>query len=97
MPTEPHTPNQNAYMERWIGSLRYECLNRLITFELSHLDHIVSEYTDFYNKNRPYQRKDNRPLTSSWPDVDEPLSKEEQIVCQTRLGGVLKHYERLAA
>ncbi|MGI9292800.1 MAG: integrase core domain-containing protein, partial [Pseudomonadales bacterium] len=39
MPTAPRAPNQNAYVERWIGSLRYECLNRFITFGLGHLDH----------------------------------------------------------
>jgi len=66
-------------------------------FGLGHLDHICSAFADFYNESRPHQRKDNRPLTGDWSVVDEPLSKKEQIVCQTRLGGVLKHYERLAA
>jgi putative transposase len=97
MPTAPRAPNQNAYVERWIGSLRYECLSRFITFGLGHLDYIVSEFGEFYNESRPHQRKENRPLTGSWTVVDEPLSKKEQIVCQTRLGGVLKHYERIAA
>jgi len=95
--TALHAPNQNAFVERWIGSLRYECLSQFITFELGHLDYIVSEYAEFYNELRPHQRKDNRPLTGAWPVVDEPLSAEETVVCRTRLGGVLKHYERLAA
>ena len=97
MPTAPRAPNQNAYAERWIGSLRYECLNRFICFGLNHLDHIVSEYTSFYNQLRPHQRKENRPLTGSWSMTDKPLDEDEQVVCQTRLGGVLKHYERMAA
>lgn len=97
MPTAPRAPNQNAYVERWIGSLRYECLNRFITFGLAHLDHIVSEYAEFYNANRPHLRMENRPLTGSWSDIDEPLGHEERIACKTRLGGVLKHYERKAA
>ncbi len=97
MPTAPRAPNQNAFVERWIGSLRYECLNRFITFGLSHLDHIVSEFVEFYNEARPHQRKDNRPLTGTWSVVDEPLREAESIACKTRLGGVLKHYERLAA
>lgn len=97
MPTAPRAPTQNAYVERWIGSLRYECLNRFIVFGLGHLDHIVSEFAEFYNESQPHQRKDNRPLTGSWSVVDEPLGKDDQIVCKARLGGVLKHYERLAA
>ena len=65
MPTAPRAPNQNAFVERWIGSLRYECLNRFIVFGLQHLDYIVSEYQSFYNEERPHQRKDNRPLTGT--------------------------------
>lgn len=96
-PTAPRAPNQNAYIERWIGSLRYECLNRFITFGLAHLDYIVSEYVRFYNGVRPHQRKDNRPLSGNWQRENEPLDGKEEIVCLSSLGGVLKHYERMAA
>jgi putative transposase len=97
IPTAPRAPNQNGYVERWIGSLRYECLNRFITFGLSHLDHIVLEYVEFYNELRPHQSLDNRPLQGEWSILDDPPDDQEQVVCQKRLGGVLKHYERLAA
>lgn len=95
--TAPRAPNQNAFVERWIGSLRYECLNRFICFGQEHLDHIVSEYTEYYNEQRPHQSLDNRPLTGSWKTVDEPIGEDEQVVCKTRLGGVLRQYERKAA
>jgi hypothetical protein len=72
MPTAPWAPNQNAFVGRWIGSLSYECLNRFITFVLSHLDYIVAEYVLFYNEAWPHQWKDNRPLTGAWLAVDEP-------------------------
>lgn len=96
-PTAPRAPNQNAYIERWIGSLRYECLNRFITFGLAHLDYVVSEYATFYNESRPHQHKGNRPLMGTWAEEDEPLGDDEKIDCQVTLGGVLKHYERIAA
>ncbi|MEM9354853.1 MAG: integrase core domain-containing protein, partial [Pseudomonadota bacterium] len=96
-PTAPRAPNQNAFIERWIGSLKFECLNRFICFGKEHLDYLVSEYETFYNEQRPHQRKDNRPLQGDWSVVDEPLSNPENVVCHQRLGGVLKHYERLAA
>ncbi|WP_148074356.1 hypothetical protein [Bythopirellula goksoeyrii] len=72
-------------------------MNQFIVFGLQHLDYIVSEYQRFYYEARPHQRKDNRPLTGTWSVVDEPLGKEETIACHTRLGGVLKNYQRLAA
>ncbi|MEM9354703.1 MAG: integrase core domain-containing protein [Pseudomonadota bacterium] len=96
-PTAPRAPNQNAFIERWIGSLKHECLNRFICFGQEHLNHIVSEYELFYNEIRPHQRMENRPLQGEWTAVDEPLGGPEQVVCHQRLGGVLKHYERLAA
>ncbi|MCA9242131.1 MAG: integrase core domain-containing protein, partial [Planctomycetales bacterium] len=96
-PTAPRAPNQNAYVERWIGSIRRECLNRFIAFGLGHLDHLVSSYCDYYHTCRPHQRKDNRPLVGVWPEVDDPPDKVEEVVCREWLGGVLKHYERAAA
>ena len=95
--TAPRAPNQNAFIERWIGSLKRECLDRFICFGREHLDHIVSEYVDYYNNLRPHQRLENRPLTGHWSLVDEPLDDEKQVVCAVRLGGVLKNYERKVA
>lgn len=96
-PTAPRAPNQNAYVERWIGSLRRECLNRFIAFGLGHLDYLVSSYVDYYHAYRPHQRKDNKPLLGVWPEVDDPPEKEGEVICRQWLGGVLKHYERKAA
>lgn len=96
-PTVPRAPNQNAFIERWVGSIKGECLNRFIVFGLGHLDYLVSEYVSYYHELRPHQRKDNKPLLGHWPDADDPPNSNEEIVCQERLGGVLKHYERTAA
>lgn len=96
-PTAPRAPNQNAFVERWIGSIRGECLNRFIVFGLGHLDHLVSSYLEYYHQARPHQRKDNKPLLGVWPETDDPPDKTEEVVCREWLGGVLKHYERIAA
>jgi putative transposase len=96
-PTAPQSPNQNAFIERWVKSIKFECLNYFIVFGKKHLDHLVSCYTDFYNELRPHQSLDNRPLTGNWAEVDDPLSAKEQIVCHEKLGGLLRHYERIAA
>jgi len=96
-PTAPRSPNQNAFIERWVKSIKYECLNFFIVFGKKHLDYLVSEYLVHYNELRPHQSLGNRPLTGAWPNGDDPLESEEQIICHERLGGVLRHYERVAA
>lgn len=96
-PTSPRSPNQNAFVERWIGSIKGECLNRFIAFGLKHLDYLVEEYVSYYNELRPHSRKEDKPLLGVWQDNHDPPSEQEQIVCHERLGGVLKHFERTAA
>lgn len=96
-PTAPRAPNQNAFVERWVGSIKAECLNHFIVFGLRHLDHIVCSYLEYYHEARPHQRKDNKPLLGVWPEIDDPPDKKEEVICKEWLGGVLKHYERSAA
>ena len=96
-PTAPRAPNQNAFVERWIGSIKHECLNRFIVFGLGHLDYLVSEFVDYYHEQRPHQRKDNKPLLGVWSDVDDPPCIGEEVACRERLGGVLRCYKRVAA
>jgi len=55
------------------------------------------EYTSYYYELRPHQSLDNRSLQGKWTIIDELPGNEEKVVCHQRLGGVLKHYERLAA
>ncbi len=90
-------PIQNAYVERWIQSVKYECLNRFWAIGLEHLDYLVSEFVDYYHELRPHQRKENKPLLGVWSAVDDPPEEGEEIICCERLGGVLKCYERDAA
>jgi len=84
-------------IERWIKSARVECLNFFIVFGKKHLDHLVSSYETFYNTYSLHQSLDNRPLTGKWPENDEPLAEGERIICHESLGGILRHYERVAA
>lgn len=68
-----------------------------MAFGKKHLDYLVSEYLVHYNEIRPHQSQGNQPLTGAWPNGDDRLEAEEQIICQERFGGVLRHYERIAA
>jgi transposase InsO family protein len=53
-PISPGSPRQNGYVERMIGTLRRECLDRMLIFGESHLRPILSAYTAYYNQTRTH-------------------------------------------
>jgi putative transposase len=88
------SPNLNAYAERWVRSVKEECLSRLILFGESSLRRALQRYIVHYHEERNHQGKDNRILFPSRP---EPRRKMGAVRCRERLGGLLKYYEREAA
>ncbi|MHC4604547.1 MAG: integrase core domain-containing protein [Planctomycetota bacterium] len=58
--TPYQAPNANAFAEHWIRSLREEYLNHLISLGLSRLQHVLDEYRDFFNQQRPHQGIGNK-------------------------------------
>src|SRR5262245_46733988 len=94
----PVAPNLNAYAERWVQSARKECLDHLLILGEGHLRHVLREYVEHYNAERPHQAKGNVPLPQA--DVAEPPVlpfPSGEVRCRERLGGLLKHYHREAA
>ena len=87
------TPVMNAHAERWVRSIKHECLNHFICFSEEHLDHLVEEYLAHYHTERPHQGIGNRLIIPR----AHPPPRSGKIVCRTRLGGVLKSYKRVAA
>lgn len=90
-----HSPNLNAFAERWIWSIKHECLNHMLCFGVSHLQHIIERYVDYYHRFRPHQALDKIP--EEWNDKPGIPKTDGKIVCQEWLGGLLKHYHREAA
>jgi hypothetical protein len=84
-------------IEWFIQSIQQEALDHFIVFGEQHFDHLVSQYVEYYHTERPHQAKGNVPLTGEWPAVQYDPSVRDAVVCRTRLGGLLKHYERRAA
>ncbi|MCL2647334.1 MAG: integrase core domain-containing protein [Phycisphaerales bacterium] len=82
----------NAFAERWVQTLQVECLDHFVLFGESHLNHIVSEFTAFYNTKRPHQSKENSPLQSMKIQDMPETSTEGKILCEKRLGGLINHY-----
>ena len=84
------SPNLNAYAERWVRSVKQECLSKLVLFGEGSLQRSLNEYTAHYHLERNHQGKDNRLLTPL------AVSKGRKIHCHQRLGGLLKFYARAA-
>ena len=86
----PKSPNMTPFAERFVRSIKYECLNKMLIFGESHLRYVINEYMEHYHTERPHQGIDNT--------IIEPLPqpKDGKIVCQERLGGLLKSYRRAA-
>lgn len=86
------SPNLNAYAERAILSLKKECLDHFVLMGECHVNHVIREYVDFYNTKRPHSSIGKLP-----PVRDGPRLAVGEIKCESRLGGLLKHYYREAA
>jgi transposase InsO family protein len=94
VPLPPRSPNLNAYAERWVRSVKEECLARLILFGEKALQHALTEYVTHYHHERNHQGKDNVLL---FPSSGQGCESQGPIRCRERLGGLLKYYEREAA
>jgi putative transposase len=87
------SPNLNAYAERWVRSVKEECLSKVILFDERSLRRGLSEYVDHYHEERNHQGKDNVLLFPRNRDLD----RERCVQCRERLGGLLRYYHQEAA
>jgi hypothetical protein len=91
----PRSPNLNAYAERWVRSVKEECLAKLILLSEGSLRRALHHYEAHYHEERNHQGKDNRLL---FPLPTPAVHGEQNIVrCRERLGGLLKYYQCQAA
>jgi hypothetical protein len=95
IPLPARSPNLNAFSERWVKSVKGECLSQLILFGEASLKRALQQYLIHYHEERNHQGKGNALL---FPSQARPVGSEERSVqCQQRLGGLLKYYYRQAA
>jgi len=86
------SPNLNAFAERFVGSVRAECLARLVPLGEGHLRAAVRAFIDHYHEERPHQGLNNQLIAPKITSISRG-----PVRCRERLGGVLKFYYREAA
>ena len=90
--TPYRAPNANAVAERWVRSVRQECLDHLLILNEAHLHRVLTTYADYYNRARPHQGlNQGTPVAPGVPPGVGPVRRRE------RLGGLLGDYYREAA
>ncbi len=83
------SPNMTPYVERFVRSIKSECINKMLIFGEKHLRYVVNEYMEHYHTERPHQGIGNNI-------IDPPSLGDGKIICHERLGGLLKSYRRAA-
>jgi transposase InsO family protein len=94
--TPVQAPNANAYAERWVRTVRAECLDWLLIVGRGHLDRVLRVYVEHYNQHRPH-----RALALEPPDPAAGLrilaeDRRERVHRRDLLGGLLHEYQRAA-
>jgi putative transposase len=87
------SPNLNSYAERFVLSIRSECLNKIILFSESQLRRAVKDYILHYTLERNHQGLDNELIEKT--DVADRM--QGTVKRKERLGGLLSYYYREAA
>jgi len=89
----PRSPNLNAWIERFMRSIKSECLDRMIFFGQDSLRRAVREYLAHYHAERNHQGLGNTIIAP----VPCPTNAVGRVRCRERLGGMLRYYHRDAA
>lgn len=90
--TPYRAPNANAYVERWIRSVREACMDKLLIINQAHLRRVMREYIEFFDTAQPHQGIDQQiPTPKAIYQTTGPVR------CRSVLGGIIHDYYRDAA
>ena len=89
-------PVANAYAERWVGSVRRECVDRILIFGRPHLQRVLDDYVRHYNEHRPHRSLGQRPPApptrwSIWVGSNPAAVRRRAV-----LGGLINEYRSAA-
>ena len=91
--TAPQAPRMNAIMERWVGSVRRELLDRILIINAAHLRKALYEYESHFNRHRPHRALNQASPLRALPD---PIGDDVRVIRRDRLGGLLHEYAQVA-
>jgi putative transposase len=91
--SSPQAPRANCYAERWVRTVRSECIDRMLMYGQAHLQAVLRAYAGHYNGHRPHQSRQQRH-----PDQNGPVVVPQDAPVQRRkiLGGGVNEYHRAA-
>jgi len=89
----PQAPRANAYAERWVGTVRRECTDRMLIAGERHLSSVLTEYTKHYNGHRPHRSLGQRPPNPPPQVVDLSSARVQR---RPILGGLINEYSQAA-
>ena len=89
------SPNCNPDAERFVKTVREECLNHLVLFGERHLRHVIKEFMAHYHRERFHQGLGGQLIRNFGPTNDN--GADSKVACRSRLGGLLNFYHREAA
>jgi hypothetical protein len=90
------SPNCNPYAERFVKTMKYECLNQFVMFGERHLRYLIEEFVEHYLTERFHQGIGGQ-LIGNQPGSTNDNGTSGRIACRSRLGGLLNYYHREAA
>jgi transposase InsO family protein len=91
--TPVQAPQANAYAERFVRTVRNECLDWLLIIGRRHLEHVLRTYIQHYNHERPHRALALQPPQPRAPE----LPQHGHVHRRDRLGGLVREYYRAAA
>ena len=92
-------PNANAFAERWVQTVRRECLDWVLIWGRRHLERVLDEYVRHYNNERPHRGLELRPPSSigTGSAPSSVVAVAAGVRRRDRLGGLVHEYYQAAA
>jgi transposase InsO family protein len=94
LPSPPRAPKANPYAERWVSTVRRECLDRMLIFHERRLGHVLAEYATHDNTHRPHRALGQRSpahVGAIRPPLAGGTVRRTQV-----LGGLINEYQHAA-
>jgi putative transposase len=92
----PRAPKANAYAERWVRTVRTECLDWILIWNRHHLEHVLTTYIDHYNTARPHRGIDLQVPTPPTPMASATIHALHRVQRTDRLGELIHEYRHAA-